>query len=490
MQTKNLIAATIAFASIAIASCKKTDFGDYNINPSPVVSSFPNTAELFTNACISAGYGLATNGDETGFYVQYFMNVNYPNNALYQTTNLGWNGYYAGPLMDLQRIIELNTSSDASNPKVTSNGSAANQLAAARILKAYYYSLVTDKWGNVPYKAALKLDINPAYDLQQNIYPDLIKELKEAEAQFDGGTPMKGDILGNGSIAKWKKFANSLRMVLAMRMVKADATQAKAEFLSAYNDADGYIATNADNFFYQPLSNLNYSSYWYLQYRNRDEVGMSSTFIDWLRVNNDKRINIYANRNANNNFVGIPYGRSASFLSNWKNSNDYSRIGAAITAFDCKANLITASQMLLTKAEAEIRGFIGTPSDAGVSMKAAIKASWDQWGVIYTQTELDNYASGANTAPSLVVNDMIAKIGLQKWVALYPNGHEAWSEWRRLGSPALTPAVDAINDTRTIPRRYAYPLNEPQLNGVSYNAANALLAPLGDVHNNKVWWDK
>ncbi|TAE68520.1 MAG: SusD/RagB family nutrient-binding outer membrane lipoprotein [Bacteroidetes bacterium] len=489
MNRKNIFRGLALALVVGGASCKKYDFGDFNVNPSPVVNSRASTAELFTNVMVATGYGNATNSEELGYFVQYFMNINYPNLALYQTTNLGWNGYYTGMLMDCQTIIDLNNGADASNPKVSDNGSKNNQLATARILKAYFFSLVTDKWGNVPYSQALSLNIAPTYDLQSNIYPALITELKEAEAQFDNGATVKGDILLNGNIGRWKKFANSLRMVLAMRMAVTNPTLARTEFVAAIQDADGYIQTNADNVFYQPLVNINFSSFWFQQYRNRDEVGMSSTFINALRTNNDRRLAVFSRVNNAGQYVGIPYGRSAAFLNTWKASNDYSRLGAAITAFDCKANIITASQMLLTRAEAEIRGWIGSPTDAAASYRAAIRASWEQWNVTFTQAELDAYTNGANVIPSQSVTDMIAKIGTQKWIALYPNGHEAWSEWRRLASPVLTPAQDAINDSRQIPRRYAYPLNEPQLNAAAYNAAIGLL-PAGDTHDGRVWWDR
>ncbi|TAF91648.1 MAG: SusD/RagB family nutrient-binding outer membrane lipoprotein, partial [Bacteroidetes bacterium] len=352
MNRKNIFKGLALALVVGGASCKKYDFGDFNVNPSPVVNSRASTAELFTNVMVATGYGNATNSEELGYFVQYFMNINYPNLALYQTTNLGWNGYYTGMLMDCQTIIDLNNGADASNPKVSDNGSKNNQLATARILKAYFFSLVTDKWGNVPYSQALSLNIAPTYDLQSNIYPALITELKEAEAQFDNGATVKGDILLNGNIGRWKKFANSLRMVLAMRMAVTNPTLARTEFVAAIQDADGYIQTNADNVFYQPLVNINFSSFWFQQYRNRDEVGMSSTFINALRTNNDRRLAVFSRVNNAGQYVGIPYGRSAAFLNTWKASNDYSRLGAAITAFDCKANIITASQMLLTRAEA------------------------------------------------------------------------------------------------------------------------------------------
>ena len=134
------------------------------------------------------------------------------------------------------------------------NGSNANQIAIARILKAYFFQFITDRWGDVPYSQALKGSENfsPAFDKQQDIYKDLFKEWKEAAAQFDGGNTVVGDILLNGNAARWKKFANSLRLIAALRISKADPVKGKAEFNAAMTD--GVLTSNADNVQYKFLS--------------------------------------------------------------------------------------------------------------------------------------------------------------------------------------------------------------------------------------------
>jgi hypothetical protein len=85
------------------------------------------------------------------------------------------------------------------------------------------------------------------YDKQQDIYTDLFKELKQAVGQFDGGAPVKGDILLDGNITRWKKFANSLRMIMALRLSSVDAAKGKTEFLDAMASSGGYLTTNADD---------------------------------------------------------------------------------------------------------------------------------------------------------------------------------------------------------------------------------------------------
>jgi hypothetical protein len=115
----------------------------------------------------------------------------------------------------------------------------------------------------------------------------------------------------------------------------------------------------------------------------------------------------------------------------------------------------------------------------------AIKASMEQWGV-YTA---DSYA--AFIAKSGVKYDDLnafSLIGNQKWVALYMQGHEAWSEWRRTGYPALTPAIGAANPSKQIPRRLGYPTTERDLNGENYKLVATQQGE--DSYDTRVWWDK
>jgi Starch-binding associating with outer membrane len=498
-------AGVIASLALAVTSCKKLDFGEeYNVNPAPNVSSFANTAQLLTNVMLNAGGGLTISAQEQGYYVQWLMQSQYPENANYTTTNVGWAGYYSGPLMDCQTIINYNTGATAADAKVTVNGSNANQIAIARILKAWFFSIVTDRWGDVPYSSALALNFNPTYDKQNAIYTELFKELKAGAAQFDGGAAVKGDILFNGDAAKWKRFANSLRMVLALRLSKANPTQGRAEFALAYNDAAGWVNSNDKNISYTYLNNTNFRSPWNANFETRDDWGVSDVFVNWLNGNNDKRLAIFAQPNAQGQYKGIPYGYNRDQLIGWTAAgNDYSRMGTKIIGYTLNANvrtlisyapspgyIFTASQMWLTVAEANALGWVGAASDVATSYRNGVQASWDQWGVTYTPAELTAYLAGANiNVVGVTGNDLLKAIALQKWVSLYPNGLEGWSEWRRTNFPVLTPSAAAMNDSKKIPIRNAYPVNEPTLNGANYNAQVGSMTG-GDTHDTPVWWDK
>jgi len=483
MLSKNIIIGVFAVASVV--GCKKVDFKDYNLNPAPDRISKPQTSDLLTNAIWNSIGGLNLTAMEPSCYVQYVSQTQYPDISLYQTTQRSWAGYYVTPLQDLAKIIELNTT-NAADPNVSGNGSNKNQIAVASILKAYLFNLVTDQWGDVPYSEALNANKLPKYDLQSNIYPALITELKNANTLMDGGTAVKGDILFGGDMAKWKRFANSIRMVIAMRAVKANAAWAKTEFQSAFNDAAGHITTNAQNAaftflasgFQNPLNG---------EFGTRQDYGVSNTFVDLIKGLGDPRISAMCTK-PGVDYKGVPYGQPRDASVAWFNANrDYSIPGTKITAATASRTLISASQILFLRAEAAALGWI--PVNNANDYYDAIKASMEWWGITNT-TDINNYlASGAVNIGTSYSASSFTNIYLQKYISLFMNGYEAWAEWRRTGVPALTPASGAVNVSKKIPRRVQYGSDEIGVNRVNYLAAVANISG-GDTHDSKVWWDK
>ena len=475
-----------------LASCK--DFGSLNVNPNAATT--PVTSALLTEAITGIPPTTATAplqggvagrqtslAPEPRLFVQYWSQTQYPENSLYSTTFLDWSINYAVTLQDLQTIIDYNTNA-TTKAYVAQFGSNNNQLAIARMLRAYVFSTITDRYGDIPYFNALKQQTEVKYDTQQAIYTDLFKELKEASTQFDGGKVFAGDIIFAGSATKWKKFANSLRMVLALRLSKVDAATGKTEFAAAYADAAGYIATNADNALVA-FTDVN-------QFRNpdnalfdgRDDYGVSDVLVNKLTALNDPRLVAYAAPTTAGTYVGLPYGLNRDLLIKFTGANDFSRPGAKTIAKTQPGYIITAAQMQLAVAEAAARTWI--TADATTAYNAAIRASWEQWGV-YDAAKYAAYI--ASTAVATTAATQLAQIGDQRWIALYPNGQEAWAEWRRTGYPDLKPTAYAVNKSKQIPRRYAYPNTETTQNTAAYKEAIARLST-GDETSTRVWWDK
>src|SRR6266568_2911127 len=175
-----------------------------------------------------------------GLWAQYYSEIQYRNEDQYivrSGTSGGWN-LYNESLEDFQRMI-------------AKGGVAAvpNWDAVGRIMKSYVFSVMTDAMGDIPYSEALKGDslLAPKYDTQRDIYTALFADLAKASQEIDPagfGFP-SGDVMYSGAMAKWRKFANSLRLRLAMHLSNVDPATAESEAQAAV--AAGVFVSNADN---------------------------------------------------------------------------------------------------------------------------------------------------------------------------------------------------------------------------------------------------
>lgn len=460
-------------------SCGQFEDELLNVDPNNSTSVAPHT--LLTNSLRSISDVV---GATTGlFYVQHMSETQYTDASRYVTVNFDFNGWYTGPLADLQHIIDLN-SDDVSKKDALQSGSNENQIAVARILKAYFYHHMTDRWGPLPYSQALqgRKNFKPAYDSQEVIYDGIISELKSAVGQInEGAAPVKGDFLLNGNMAMWRKFANTLRMIAAMRLSNVDPGKAQAEFVAAYND--GVLSSDDDNIMYPYLAEAANQNPWFARFITRTDFAISSTLVDYMKPLGDPRVDAYADPAPNFGEVrGMPYGiAGAGDIPNADISFPHS---TNVRGQDTPLPVFTYSQVLFTLAEAAHRGWIS--EDAEQLYYDAIAASWRQWGV-FDQAAFDAFI--AQPGVKWEAGRELELIGNQKWVALYLQGYEAWAEWRRLGWPALSPAPDPLNDEGTIPVRQGYPTTERDLNGDNYNAALGILGG-PDALGTPLWWDK
>lgn len=496
-------AALISMGMLGAGCAKISEFGTTNQNPNGITNPVPSA--LLTNVGSQIGGFAATL--RTALYAQYVVENQYTEVSLYSLPLLEMSGTYSGPLNDLQTIINYN--SDPKTAGVASaSGSNANQIATARILKAYIYWQTTDRWGDIPYSEALlgAANLTPKFDKQQTIYPDLLKELKEANAQFDGGATVKGDILYGGDIAKWKKLANSLRMLIAMRMSNKFPNAGEAAAV-AFADAvsGGYITTNADNFSLA-YPGGSYQNPWYLTYQTRDDYASSKTMGDVLNGLGDTRSSVFGTGS-----IMFPYGLTRDLAIAYGNSvgNGQSRVLAVSKRQDnSPVVVIPASIVLLASAEAKERGWIaGGTAGAEADYNAAIDASFQQWGLTTPGTYLAggaNYAAGAGVPTSIgagtapydnfnaassnlqdaATTTKLQRIALQRWICAFPNGAEGWAEQRRTGVPNLKTTRFKTGNFVT---RYVYGNTDYGLNNANTVAAAAAIG--GDNQDVKVWWD-
>jgi hypothetical protein len=407
--------------------------------------------------------------------------------------------------MDCQLIINKNTDPATSGlNSVTAGGANENQIAVANIIQSYIYWAVTDRWGDMPYSEALKgvAKLNPKYDSQEEIYKGILGQLKAAVDGFDDSKPtVTGDIIFSGNIAKWRKAANSLRMLISLRMSKrypAVDGYAAEQFRQAMDDTYGHITANADNFTLA-YPGGNYRNPWSTAGASTDN-GVAKTFTDVLAGLSDNRITVMAS-----NTNGVAYGLASAAPTNPAFALILS---PAQRQESSPLVIVSAAQVWLAKAEASELGWIII--DSKEAYDNGVKASFEQWGLSIPSTYLTsgpaNFNTGSGVASiggptvagsSAATSSKMARIALQQWIACYPDGLQGWSTWRKSegkgdgGSavPDLKPTVNSRNDGGQIVRRYVYGVSEYALNGDQLEIAIGNI-PGGDDQDSRVWWDR
>jgi SusD/RagB-like outer membrane lipoprotein len=410
-----------------------------------------------------------------GLWVQYYSEIQYRDEDKYivrSGTSGGW-GLYSSALEDIQRMI---AKGEASN--------TANWSAVGRILKSYTFSVMTDAMGDVPYSQALRGDtvLAPAYDTQQQIYNGMLADLAQANTEISpaGIGFATGDLMYDGDMTRWRKFANSLRLRLAIHLSNVDPTKAATEAAAAVTA--GVFTSNGDNATLMYLATSPNRNPIYNDARGRDDYGLSKTFVDSLASWADPRLPVFAQVNpAGTGYQGLPNGLNDGEGTPIVN---ISRIGEFWRETpNAPMDLLTYSEVLFLEAEAAERGWIpGGSAAAATFYSNAITESMRQYGVAapdittyLAQAKVGYDAAGATLAGHL------RQIAYQKWVSLFMQGAESWTEVRRTGVPAIVPGPRAV--IATMPERLPYDDNEAVLNRTNLDAA---VAAQGFIQGNDI----
>jgi len=466
--------------SLFLFSCTG-EFDQINIDPNNPAE--PNTALLLSNAMRHLGnQGSGIAGWAKDLYPQYMSEIQYTSESRFQNKIYDYYGYYNGPLLDLQTVINLNTDGETSGlPYVQAGGSTENQIAVARILQSFLFLHMTDRWGRIPYSEALQgmENLTPKFDSQQEIYTGIFNTLEAAAQQLNPSGTLNGDILLDGDIGHWIKWANTLRMVAALHLSNVDEATAQAEFVAAAEAS--IISSNSDNVYFQYLADANNQAPLYNNYfpANRKDYAVSEKVIEVLDGLDDPRLPVYAEPAiASGEFIGMPYGLAEG--DDQLTQETVSMIGSKFTAQNYALPITTYAQVQFMMAEAAFRGWLS--GDAAAYYNAGIEASMEQHDVEAPASYFsqNGVAYEESNALELIIT--------QKWIANYQaNGYESWVDWRRTGIPALDPGPAPLSDNREIPRRQGYSSSEPGLNEASYNAAIEAQGP--DEFSTRVWWD-
>ncbi|MBT8398669.1 MAG: SusD/RagB family nutrient-binding outer membrane lipoprotein [Gemmatimonadetes bacterium] len=479
MKNKSRVVALLVGLGLASAACSD-GLTDINVNPNgptavPVATLIPTSIQGAVNKAFGTGEML----QHSGIWAQHFAQIQYPDeetgNVRDSRMNGYWDGYYIGALKDIQTVIEIG----AEDGHVNAQG-------VGMIWKSWIFHIITDFWGDIPYSQALNGEENviPAYDAQADVYAGLLADLtagagmlSSAGQDFGGG-----DLIYGNDFTKWRKFANSMRMRLAMRMSEVNPGTAQSAFVAAYQA--GGFTSNDDNAMLQ-WTGAPYENPFYENYLGRDDNSISMKMVETLKDLNDPRLPLYAEpaasdgeyRGHENGLDDVPAGVSLADIS--RIGNFWRRDGAATPSM-----IMTYSEVLFLQAEAAARGWIA--GDAEALYMDAIEANMNQYdaqGAGPSNAEIADYLASAEVAYT-----GIDDIHLQKWIALFMNGSEAWANVRRVGVPDLPVGAD-LTWLGKIPVRFSYPSDEQSLNNASLQAALSAQGMSAPDLVTRVWWD-
>ncbi|MGZ3871493.1 MAG: RagB/SusD family nutrient uptake outer membrane protein [Mucilaginibacter sp.] len=396
--------------------------------------------------------------------------------------------------------------------------------AIALILEVQAMSRVTDYYGPIPYTKVGTGAATTPYDSQQTVYNTFFTQLDTAVSNLNayitanpGLKPFaKFDMVYGGDYTQWIKYANSLRLRLAMHIVNADAATAKTQALKAMADPGGLITTNADNAAINGILSYHNPIWWIGT--SWTDIGVGASLTSYLNGYNDPRTSkmispATAPASIAGKYVGIRVGTPVGGKPMY---NGYSQPNYATISEYSPMVLINAAEVWFLKSEAALRGW--TAESAQTDYETGIATSMDQWGAAIgnylsdkTSTQADYVdpltptAGTANASIKATSTITIAwdgaasneknleRIITQKWIANFPSGGwEAWTEYRRTGYPRLFPVV-VNNSGGTIStdlqiRRIQYPSSEYTSNGAEV-AKGVILLGGPDNGGTPVWWD-
>ncbi|MEN0055191.1 MAG: SusD/RagB family nutrient-binding outer membrane lipoprotein [Mucilaginibacter sp.] len=475
----------------AFTACKK-DITSLNTDPKnpavvPSYSFFTYGQRLMTNTVTSSNVNL----NIFRLVAQQWQETTYTDESNYDITTRPipdniWNAIYRDALQNIERSKQL-IPTDVTNADVQKN-----ELAIADIMEVYGYYYIFTTFGDAPYTEALNINKPfPKFDDSKTAYYDMLARLDKDIAALNTGADSFGaaDVVYGGDVTKWKKFAASFKLKMAITIADLDDAKAKSVAQSAVND--GVFTSNDDNALFKYVASPpNTNPIWVdLVQSARQDFVANSTIMGFMNPQTplaDPRLPYYftVNNLKDNIYAGADPGQSATFSAFSKPSGPLlvsSSIGK-ITNADFPGLLLDYAETEFNLAEAVSRGYIaGTVAD---HYNKGVTASITFWGAqpaaaaAYLAQPNVAYATATGATP-------LQKIALQKYLALYNRGWDAWTEVRRLDYPVLTAPETAQSD---FPVRFTYPVNEQNVNGTNYGKASAAIG--GDKVTTKLFFDK
>ncbi len=497
-----VLPAAVALCALTLPACD--NFGDINTDPTQAAQIDPNfkltnielriSGERYENWRTNLIYS-STMMQHFAALPTYWSGDKYLLNTGYSASM--WERYYPNISKQIEDLMS----------QVCEAPEDVNLCAITRITRVFMYHRLTDLYGDIPYSEAGKGItegiVKPVYDPQEEIYLDMLNELREAAASLDASQPSfgAGDLIYQGDVEKWRRFANSMMLRLGFRLIERDPALAQEWVERAI--AGGVMESNED------LAAVPHDpAAW------RNGVGevfladgsqlMSETFVEWLQSRNDPRLTVYGQVPvAGAPAVGLPNGYDATTIPtdpSWVPCGDdgeptpcgmdvYMTVNPAVVGVGDPMFFQTYAEVELMLAEAAIRGW--GASDANGHYEEGVRAAMEYLalygdGALISGSAIDAYLDGDDFDSGDA--DALEQIAEQYWAATLFNEYETFANWRRTGFPDLTPVSYPGNVTGgTIPRRMIYSPGEQITNEENYNAAVARQGP--DALTTHVWWD-
>lgn len=358
-------------------------------------------------------------------------------------------------------------------------------LSVSDIIKVAAMSRVTDVYGPIPYsKIGEDGQLTAPYDSQEQVYSQMLAELDAAitaltEHRTEDFTPLADKVYG-GKVEKWVKLANSLKLRLAMRLVNIEPTTAQTKAEEAVAHLIGPITSNEDNALMQTIKNP-YRVVMHEYNDTRISADITSYMNGYKDPRRDKYFtpSVFNAAGVTNGFIGL---RSGVELPSGLSIKQYANMKVEISSSLLWMN---AAESAFIKAEGALRGW-NMGGTAKELYNQGIKLSFDQWQASgEAEYQANNtatpelYKDPVNTSfsfdgrPSTITvrwkeaagfdEENLERIITQKWIANFPHGIEAWSEFRRTGYPKLMPVKFNNSGGKVSTERMARRLNYPQI---------------------------
>jgi hypothetical protein len=503
--------------SLVLAMACTDNYDDINTNKNKISVLGPSQIPfLFSKAQSTAtnngwNYQIAQNlfHDQ---YAQYFANTTtyFPSDRLVirmDWIRAAWNPIYTEVVPQLQTILAETDVSSAEH-------------ALANIWWVYTFHRLTDTWGPVPYKNAGIAALGVPYDAQDVIYDDMFIRLDSAINTLDnfaGGNAFADfDLIYGGNLDKWKKFANTLRLRLAVRISNVEPGRAKTEGEAAA--ASGTLTTSPgdDALIVRTKKGDDFNG---LAIMDWNEFRMSAAMESVLKGYDDPRMPIYfLPAVTTGDYEGLRNGLTsadmAAPLNKAEANSHHGDRWNSITGLETPSNVMATAEADFLKAEGTLLGWNMGGGTAKSHYENGIRNSMLQWGIT-DNAVINAYISSTNTpvAPGDFLNSppltdvpvvwgatpevQKEQITLQKWLALYPEGVEAWADIRRSGALKLYPVANSDNpDLPSTPsnpatnsiRRIPFINDEKVSNTVEVGRAESLLQGPDNI-TTPLWWD-